>query len=217
MDKLKILLADDHAVILDGLHAMLEGEEDLEVIAAVQNGKEVMRKLEFQPRPDLLVLDINMPEMDGIEVTLKVKELYPEVKILILSMHSRTEFIKKLVHAGADGYILKNSGRQELLNAIRDISSGETYYGREIMKKGFTDQFKGTQGNLPSLSDREKSVIKHIASGLATKEIAEEMDISAHTVDSHRKKILHKIGARNTADITRYAIKMGILKGFDQI
>ena len=214
---MKILLADDHAVILDGLMAMLEGEDDLEVVDGVLSGSEVMRKLEFQPRPDLLILDINMPDMDGIEVTMLVKEQYPEVKILILSMHSRTEFIKRLVGAGANGYILKNSGRAELLEAIREIRKGETYFSREIMKKGFSEQFQSGDKSSFELSDREKDIMREIANGLATKEIAEKLNISSHTVDSHRKNILTKLGARNTADITRHAIQMGIVNGFDSI
>ncbi len=217
MDKLKILLADDHAVILDGLNAMLEGEEDLKVIDSVQSGKQVMERMAVVPRPDLLILDINMPEMDGIEATLNVKKEYPETKILILSMHSRTEFIKRLVGAGADGYILKNSGRKELLQAIRDIAKGEPYYSREIIKKGFTEQFHNNTKHTIELSDREKDVTREIANGMATKEIAEKLAISVHTVDSHRKKILTKIDGRNTADITRFAIKTGIIRGFDRI
>ena len=217
MEPLRIMLADDHSVILDGLNAMLEGEKDLAVVDAVTSGTEVMRKLEFAPRPNLLILDINMPDMDGIEVTLAVKEKYPEVKILILSMHSRKEFIKRLVGAGANGYILKNSGRAELLQAIREIARGETYFSREIMKEGFTEKFPSSGKPTVELSDREKDVMKYIASGLATKEIAEKLKISSHTVDSHRKNILTKLEVRNTADITRYAIKMGIIKGFDMI
>lgn len=216
MEKLRILLADDHAVILDGLNAMLEGEDDLEVIDGVQSGEEVMQKLEFPPHPDLIILDINMPDMDGIEVTEAVKKDFPDIKILILSMHSRTEFINKLLAAGADGYILKNSGRDELLTAIRVIANGDQFFSREIIKKGFTDQLLGNTG-VVELSDREKDVIRYIAEGLSSREIAEELNISSHTVDSHRKNVLTKIGARNTADITRYAIQTGIVKGFDMI
>lgn len=212
---MRILLADDHAVILDGLKAMLEGEDDLEIVEAVQSGSEVLRKLEYHPRPDLLILDINMPDLDGIEVTLAVKKQYPEVRILILSMHSRTEFIKRLVDAGAEGYILKNSGRAELLKAIRQIAKGETYYSNEIIKKGFNEQFQLVEA--VELSKREKDIMREIANGMATLEISEKLNISHHTVDSHRKNILTKLGARNTADITRYAIQMGIVKGFDML
>lgn len=211
------MLADDHAVILDGLNAMLEGEKDLEVIDHAHSGLAVMERMNYAPHPNLLVLDINMPGMDGIEVTCRLKEQYPQIKILILSMHSRKEFIKKLVTAGADGYILKNSGRAELLNAIRTIADGGTYFAIEIMKKGFSDHFSDNSTDSVQLSEREIDIIRYIASGLATSEIAKALDISVHTIGTHRKRILPKINARNTADITRYAIRVGIIKDFDGI
>ena len=217
MNKLKTLLADDHEVILDGLKAMLEGEELVELVGAVTSGREVMQHLSFNPDLDLIILDINMPDMDGIEVTEKVKADYPETRILILSMHSRSEFIKKLLNSGADGYILKNSGREELLGAIQQIADGRQYFGSEIIRKGFAHSYHlGGETNV-ELSEREKDVIREIASGLNTREVADKLGISTHTVDSHRKNVVTKINARNTADIVRYAIKRGIIKGFDII
>lgn len=215
MKLLKIFLVDDHEMILDGLCALLNDEKNIEVVGIANNGNDVLKKLKKIPLPDVLILDINMPEKDGIEVTAEVKALYPEIKILILSMHNRSEFIKKIMETGADGYILKNTGRNELLTAIYDIASGHMHFGAEIMKTNFEEQLILPSHGLNDLSKREKEVIWHIAFGMTSQQIADNLNISIHTVDSHRKRILSKINAKNSVDIVRYALKTGIVKGFD--
>lgn len=215
MKKLKILLADDHEMLREGIHAFLKGRNDLQVIAEASNGVEVLKYLSQPPRPDLVIMDINMPELDGIDTTVEIKKDYPEIKVLILSMHSRTEFVKKLIEAGADGYILKNSGRKELLEAVRTIGEGQQYFSDEIVRAGFHETYVPKVTKHAELSQREKQVVKLIASGFSSDEIAQELSITRHTIDSHRKRIIGKINARNTAEITKYALRTGIIKGFD--
>ena len=215
MKKLKILLADDHEMLREGIHAYLKDQEDLQVIGEAANGQEVLKRLSKPPRPEMVIMDINMPKLDGIDATVAIKKRYPNTKVLILSMHNRAEFIKKLIEAGADGYILKNSGRRELLKAVRQIAEGERYFSEEIVRTGFNEAYFGNVTNQAELTKREKQVVKLIANGLSSDDIARELNITRNTVDSHRKKIIIKINARNTADITRYALKTGIVKGFD--
>ncbi len=215
MKKLKLILADDHEMILDGIRALLEGEDHIQIIDQVHDGVELLNRLQFSPKPDLVIVDINMPNKDGIEVTTDIKSLYPQIKVLILSMHHRKEFVNKLLEAGADGYILKNSGRVELLKAIDQISKGSGYFSTEIMKANFEAQYYSKPFPTVELSQREKDVVRLIANGNSSQEIAEELCISTHTVDSHRKHILSKINAKNSVDITHYAFKTGIIKGFD--
>lgn len=194
--------------------ALLDSESHLEIIGLAKDGEEVLEHLHSSPLPDILLLDINMPKKDGIELTAEVKKKYPEVKILILSMHHRSEFVKKLTASGADGYILKNGGKGELLRAIQQIASGEQYFAQEILRDSFKQQIIA-QGSPAPLSEREKDVARQIAYGSSTSEIAETLHISTHTVDSHRKNILTKIDGKNSVDITNYALKTGIAKRFD--
>ncbi len=211
---IKVLLADDHEMILEGLCALLENEKEIEIIGKAQDGLEVLEQLKSL-QPHLLILDINMPQMDGIELTAKLKERHPKIKVLILSMHNRSEFIKRLMELGADGYILKNSGRGELITAIKTIVAGKKYFSHEIMKTNFDDQLHSTSKNPSLLSEREKDVLRLIAQGLTSQQIASKLNISQHTVDSHRKHILSKIEAKNSVDIVKYALKTGLVKGFD--
>ena len=215
MSKLKILLADDHQMILDGLCAYLEYEEDLEVSGQVKDGDQVLRFLKEEKLPDLIIMDINMPNRDGIETTVEVKDKYPQIKILILSIHNKSEFVKRLINAGADGYILKDSGRKELIKAIRRIVAGEKYFSHDIMQANFEVQLLHEPGSPSMLTKREKQVVELIAEGLSSQEVAAQLNLSIHTVDSHRKKILAKIDGKNPVDIMRYALKTGIIKGFD--
>ena len=214
----KIIIADDHKMVLDGLCALLENEESIEILTTAGNGEEVLKLVEQNTEIDLLVLDINMPIVDGIDVTKAIKAKYPEIKVLILSMYKKSEFIKHLVKAGADGYILKNSGRIILLEAINSLMRGERYYGKDIldtMLDDYIEQRPEKDMKVIELSEREKEVVRLIAQEKSTAEIAEALFLSHHTINSHRKSILNKLDVKNTAGIFRYAIQTGIIKGFD--
>ncbi len=219
MDVIKVLLADDHELILEGLKLILAQDERVEIVGEAFNGQEVLDKLQRISELDIVILDINMPQKDGIEVTKEIKATYPEVKVLILSMYNRKEFVRKLVEAGTDGYILKNAGKAELLKAITSLAKGEPFYGQEITQTMMKAYQKSKIFDNPmdvNLSAREKEIVALIANEEATTaEIAEKLFISPHTVDTHRKNILAKLGVKNTAGIVKYAIQTGIIKGFD--
>ncbi len=216
--EINILIADDHELIIDGLKTILELDESMLVVGTAQSGSELLKLITATPEVDVALVDINMPDIDGIEATQHIKELYPEIKVLILTMYERTEFVKKLVSAGADGYLLKNSNKQILTEAIKTLYEGGTYFSEDI-KTLIMNSFKSEKSEKSfkyvELSDREKEVIRLIASEKNTQEIADELFLSKHTVDSHRKRILNKVNVKNTAGLYKYALQSGIIKGFD--
>ena len=218
MDKINILLADDHNMIIEGLTAMLEPEEDINIVGVAHNGNEVFEKVSALSELDLVVMDINMPELDGIETTLILKERYPEINVLILTMYNRQEFVKNLLDSGIDGYIMKNSGKKVLLEAVRSLHQGEPFYGPEITKtimKGYQKNRIYSIDVYNELSEREKDVMRLIVGELTSVEIADRLFISTHTVDSHRKNILSKLDVKNVAGLVKFALQMGIVKDFD--
>ena len=214
----KIIIADDHQIILDGLETLLENQDDIEILATASTGKQVLELIDQHDEIDILVLDINMPLVDGIEVTKQLKSRYPEIKILILSMYKRSEFIKNLIKAGADGYILKNAGRAAFLEAINTLYSGERYFSKEVldvMLDSYQEKGEKEQLEIIELSEREKEVVRLIAQEMSTAEIAESLHVSVHTINSHRKNILYKLDVKNTTGIYKYALRSGIVKGFE--
>lgn len=218
VDRIKILVADDHQIIIDGVKLMLSNEDDFEVVAEALDGEEALRITKTIAELDLIILDINMPKKDGIAVASELKAEFPEVKILILSTYNQPEFIKNLIAIGVDGYLLKNTGQAELFKAIRSLMKGEPYYGKEITKTVIKSFQKNKVFDSPldiEVSEREKDVIRLIAEGLNTSEMADKLCISTHTIDSHRKNILSKLEVKNSAGVIRFGIQTGIVKGFD--
>ncbi len=218
MKDIKVIIADDHEMVVEGLVLLLEQEEHIQVIDKAYDGVELLEKIEKTDEVDIIILDINMPKLDGIEVTKKIKDTFPEIKVLIVTTYNRKEFIRNLMECGTDGYILKNSGKEELIGAISSLSNNEPYYGSEITKTIIKDYQKTKIFDSPldvELTDREKDIIRLIAKELSTAEIAEELCLSQHTINSHRKNILSKLEVKNAAGIVKYAIQSGIVKGFD--
>ena len=216
--KNKIIIADDHELILDGMSALLGKDPNVEIIATAKNGQEVLDLVKNSDEVDIIILDINMPILDGIEVTKSIKLDYPDIKILILSMYKRSEFIKNLIKAGADGYILKNAGKAALLEAIETLSKGGRYFSKEVLDTvidSFTEERESKNLALVELSEREKEVVRLIVAEKSTAEIAEVLHLTSHTINSHRKSILNKLDVKNAAGIFRYALQSGIVKGFD--
>jgi DNA-binding NarL/FixJ family response regulator len=200
---IRIFIADDHQMIIDGIKSLLEGEENISLAGEANDGRGVLQFLE-NDTCDLILLDINMPLYDGIYTTREVKKNYPQVKILILSMHNSKDFVDSVLSAGAEGYILKNAGREELLHAINQIQEGNYYYGNDILKS----MAEPTQKDqIAILSKREIEIINLIAEELTTQEIAEKLFISPHTVDTHRKNLLAKLNVRNTAGLVKFALQ----------
>ncbi len=207
---IRIIIADDHQVVIDGLKSIFDSEDDIEVIDECHNGKILMEKL-AEHAADLVLLDINMPEMNGIEASRAIRNQFPDVKILILSMYDTPEFIRNVINAGAAGYVLKNADKKTLLAAIRAVAGGEEFFSTEVVQN-VMHSFKG-QNNTHAIeiTEREKDVLRLIAEGLTTNEIAEKLFISVHTVNTHRKNLLSKLDLKNTASLVRYALDQGIV------
>jgi two-component system, NarL family, nitrate/nitrite response regulator NarL len=207
---INILIADDHQMFIDGLRSLLERNPGIRITGEATNGRQVMECIEKE-KPDLVLLDINMPEMNGIDTTALIRKKYPEIKVLILTMYKTKGFINGLTRTGAAGYILKNTGNAELMEAIRTVSSGGTFFSNEIAQTlSERPSRQGTPVNT-TLSKREIEIIREMSVGLTTKEIAEKLSISFHTIETHRKNINSKLGLSNAAEVIRYAIDSGLL------
>ncbi len=200
MTRIRILLADDHTIVLDGLKAVLKSSDALEVVGEVKNGEEVLTFVATHP-VDVVVLDINMPVMDGITCARKLKQKYPHIRIIILTMYAQKSFVEQIVRLGVDGCLLKSNSGQELTDAIERVMSGKSYYDRIhtfVAEKEDVFQYK--------LSKREIEIVKLIAEGLTSIQIADKLFIAEHTVKTHRKNILRKTGAANTSQLVQFAL-----------
>ncbi|HMQ64519.1 MAG TPA: response regulator transcription factor [Flavilitoribacter sp.] len=210
----RILIADDHQLVIDGIKLMLSTEPDLECAGEANDGN---RALDMLPelQPDLVILDINMPGLNGIEACRKIRESHPNLRVLILSMLREVSLIKLVLKNGADGYLLKSAGRAEILDAIRKVRDGEKYFSPEVsalvMESLSGARPKASENPFPKLSRREKQVLRMIVDEYTTTEIAEKLFISFGTVETHRRNLLIKLGARNTAGLVRACFEYELL------
>lgn len=209
MANIRVALADDHKIVRDGIKLMIRQHPGVEVIAEAENGNEVI-EICAKESIDLVIMDINMPQMDGIEATSRIKTNYPEIKVLALTMSNDDVHIRKMIQAGASGYIMKSSGTLELREAIETIMDGKHYFSDEATKSIMMDLVKNkgvTKSNEPvSITEREIEVLELIVKEFTNQEIADKLFISPRTVDAHRRNLLQKTGARNTAGLVRYAL-----------
>lgn len=215
--KIKVLLIDDHHLVRKGIRLLLEDTEDIEVVGEAGNGKEGLEKMK-ELQPDLALVDISMPEMNGIEMVGEAKKQFPQVKSLILSMHNSEEYILQSLEAGAYGYILKDSTQEDMLRAIREVSKGERFFSGAVTNliiNAYMNLNKQVQHQSDkkktSLSDREKEIIALLIDGLNSKEIAEKLDLSVRTVDNHRANIMKRLQVRNTAELVKIAVEEGLI------
>jgi DNA-binding NarL/FixJ family response regulator len=214
MDKIRVMIADDHKIFRDGIKSILAKEKDIEVVEEAARGSEVIEKV-GKSAIDVIVLDIDMGEPNGIEVAEIISREYPDVKILILSMMGLHDFIIQALEKGAIGFILKNAGKDELLTAIRSVAKGDSYFSKEVSviliehlnKPRIT---RKRIADIP-LSARELEVLRLIAQENSNPEIAEKLFISIRTVDTHRRNLLEKLGVKNTAGLVKYAIQKGLI------
>ena len=216
MDKLRILLAEDHETIRDGLKLLVNSQPDMEIVGEADNGR-VALKLAQELLPDVVVMDVSMPELNGLQATKKLKQVCPKVKVLTLTRHTDDGYLQQLLQAGASGYVLKQSKSAELLRAIRAVVAGQTYLDPAITEKAVT-QIRGgkraARGPSPdaNLSDRETEVLRLIAWGYINKEIAERLNLSIKTVEVHKANGMRKMGMKSRVDIVRYALLQGWLQ-----
>lgn len=212
MEKINILIADDHTMFLEGIVSLLENEKNINIIGKATDGKSALEIIK-KSIPDILLLDISMPEMDGIAVTKVIKEKYPSIKILIVSTHSNIQMIAKLIRMEVNGYLLKNAEKQELLHAIQIIQNGGTYFCKEVEEKNDENnsKIKSETLQITELSNREKEILILIAQEFTGNEIAEKTFISLNTVNTHRRNLISKLNVKNTAGLVKYAIEYGLL------
>jgi DNA-binding NarL/FixJ family response regulator len=215
MDKtLKVIIADDHMIVRDGLRSLLERQPDMEVVAEAENGR-IALKLVKELSPDVVIMDIGMRELNGIDATRQIVKMSPGVKVLALSMYSDKRFIKGMLKAGASGYMLKDSAFKELIDAIRVIVENKIYISpsvANIITEDYLKQSPESDGSTRSLlSSRELEVLQLLVEGMSTKQIASSLRLSIKTIESHRSRIMKKIDVNNIADLTRYAIREGII------
>ena len=208
---IKVLLADDHAVVRDGLRALLEAQSGIEVVADVANGREAVREAQ-KLRPDVVVMDIAMPDVNGIEATLQIQELVPSARILILSMHSTTEHIFRALQAGARGYLLKDSAGAEVAEAVRAVHAGRRYLSQKIAATMIDDYIAERHRTSPldSLSRRERQILQLIAEGKTSAEVGAMLFLSPKTVDTYRSRMMHKLGIGDLPNLVKFAIQNGI-------
>ena len=200
----------------DGVKSVLSDEANIEIIGEVGNGNDLYELLKSKS-PDLIITDISMPDISGIEITKYVSEKYPDIKILILSMHSNEEFITKSLSVGAHGYLPKDTSMNELLEAINTIYNGDNYFNKDIsdtILKSIINKSKSTNGNAKSetLTKREKEIVSHVVEGLTNKEIAGKLYISIRTVDSHKNNIMQKLNLKSSVELVKYAIKNNLVR-----
>lgn len=208
---INILVADDHKIIVDGIKSLLIREDDIQVVADVNNGKKAVQAVQ-ERKIDVVVMDISMPILNGLEATKQIKEYNENIKIIVLTMHEDDQYFNKIIEYGASGYILKNTGHDELVKAIHAVYEGKNYFSSEIASRQIMKKYDNATG-LPEeahLSKREIEVLKLISEEFKNHEIAEKLFLSTRTVDTHRRNLLQKLNVKNTAGLVKYAISKGI-------
>lgn len=211
---INILIADDHQLLIDGIKAALAGISDFSITAEVYNGYQVLEKLDSGIPADVILMDINMPKLDGLSCTKMVRKKYPNVKVIALSQYDEKRFVKQMVKNGASGYLLKDSGRDILEKAIRAVSGGETYFCERLSMRLINQELKmaDTKSLFPKLTEREIEILRLIGNEYSSQQIADKLFISFHTVESHRANLMSKAGVKNTAGLIRWATENDFLE-----
>lgn len=209
--KIRILLADDHRMVRQGFKLILQGEDDMAVIGETGNGREAVAMAQSL-KPDVVVMDVTMPELNGIEATRRIRETEPFVRVLALSVHRDGVYVREIVRAGAEGYILKESADSELIAAVRAVAQGNSYLSPEVAGAVLKDYRKHATNPVDLLSSREREVLQLIAEGKTNKEIANKLNLSVYTVDGHRTRIMEKLGLHSAGELVRFAIRNGLVE-----
>jgi two-component system response regulator NreC len=212
----RLLLVDDHAVVRSGLRMLLEPEDDFEIVGEAASGREALRAV-AETRPDIVLMDIGLPDISGIEAAAEIKRLRPETAIVALTIHEDEEYFFKMLAAGASGYVPKRAAPEELLTALRAAATGEVYLYPSLAKLLVKDYLAQESAARPAealdeLTDREREVLAHLADGAGNGEIAETLSISPKTVARHRENIMRKLGLHSRVELVKYAIRKGIIE-----
>lgn len=215
MSVIKVLIADDHPILREGVRRLLEAESDIIVAGEAADGREALKKLE-KLQADVVLLDISMPGMSGLEATRTIRQMHPETQVVVLSMHEKAIYVNRMLQAGALGYLLKGSAVPHIAKAIRAVHQGEYYLCPRIRTDVITNFLKGRKEGTPVrqydlLSDREQQVFRLLAEGHSTGEIAEMLCVSPKTVEKHRVNVMKKLGFKNVVEMVKYAISIGVI------
>ncbi|GBD13020.1 Oxygen regulatory protein NreC [bacterium HR24] len=211
---IRVLLADDHAVVRSGLRALLSGEPDVQVVGEASNGREAIEKAEAL-RPDVAVMDISMPDMDGLEATRAIRQRGLPTQVVVLTVHADDEYLLQALDAGACGYVVKSASDTDLLQAIRLAAQGQVFLYPSAVRRVLSHyvQSRGQRKRLPEqLSGREQEVLRLTAAGYTNQEIAQQLGISPKTVDTYRQRIMEKLGLERRSELVRYALRKGLLR-----
>lgn len=215
MSPIKVLLAEDHTIVRKGIRALLDGVTDIEVVGEAEDGREAVEKV-GQLQPDVVLMDNTMPILNGLEATHQIKKLFPKTRVLILTMHTDEEYIFQFLQAGASGYLIKKTAPKELVSAIKAIYRGDSFLSPSISKKVIDEYLRHVEeaskpNSYTQLTDREREVLQLIVEGFSNKEIAEQLHLSVKTVGNHRLNLMEKLDLHNVSDLTKYAIRKGII------
>lgn len=217
MSKIRVLLADDHTIVRQGLRALLDSQEDIEVVGEAEDGRQAFEKTK-ELIPDIVIIDITMPNLNGIEATRQIKKLNPEIKVLVLTVHDNEEYIHQILQAGASGYLLKESAVTDLVSAINAVKKGGIFLSPAISKVVVKDYIRhaeegtGDFDSLNILTNREREVLQLIAEGRTNREVAHLLKLSVKTVDVHRSHIMEKLNIHDVTGLVKYSIRKGLIK-----
>jgi len=210
MKKIRILLADDHAVVRQGFKMILGAQGDMEIVGEAANGREAVELAE-QVKPDIVVMDVAMPELNGIEATRRLLGSLPHARVIALSMHKDSVYVREVLRAGARGYLLKDSGAEDLVRAIRAVAGGESWLSPAVSNAVLDDYRRHVTNPIDLLTSREREVLQMLAEGKTNKEIAVVLNLSVYTVDAHRGRIMEKLNLHSINELVRFAVRNGLI------
>ena len=214
--KIQVMIVDDHKMFVEGVQAIFSNSAEIKIVETIFDGQDVMAAIEKSPKIDIILLDINLPNLNGLELTKQIKKKYPAIKILILSMYNNAEYIKEVLKEGASGYVLKNTDHEELVQAMQTVFNGSQYYSQSVTQTMMNSFAKKNQGNnmdilQVKISKREKEILGLIIKEHTAQEIANMLFISLHTVETHRSNLMSKLGVRNSAGLVRVALENSLV------
>jgi DNA-binding NarL/FixJ family response regulator len=211
MKRIRILLADDHAVVRQGFRMILGAQPDMEIVGEAGNGREAVELAE-RLKPEVVVMDVSMPELNGIEATRRLAASTPHTRVLALSMHKDSVYVREILRAGARGYLLKDSVAADLVSAVRAVASGEGYLSPQVSNAVLDDYRRHVTNPIDMLTSREREVLQMLAEGKTNKEIASVLNLSAYTVEAHRGRVMEKLNVHTIADLVRFAVRNGLVE-----